>query len=61
MWQIGHSTGQISLTPQQGRGRGAITMLDGIGSIKAGMSCTRRSAELLKAEEIERGGHDGDQ
>jgi hypothetical protein len=36
-------------------------MLDGIGSIKAGMSGTRRSAELLKAEEIERGGHDGDQ
>jgi hypothetical protein len=36
-------------------------MLDGIGSIKAGMSGTRRSAGLLKAEEIERGGHDGDQ
>jgi hypothetical protein len=36
-------------------------MLDGIGSAKAGMPCARRSAELLKAEEIERGGYDGDQ
>jgi len=32
------------------RGRGAITILDGMGS-----------KELLNAEEIEQGGHDGDQ
>jgi hypothetical protein len=46
--------------PQQGRGRGAITILDGRESTK--QAChARRLAELLNAEEIERGGHDGDQ
>jgi hypothetical protein len=46
--------------PQQGRDRGAITFLEGRGSTKQ-VSHVRRLAELLNAEEIERGDHDGDQ
>ncbi len=39
--------------PQQGRGRGAITILDGRGSTNQVCSA-RRLAELFNAEEIER-------
>jgi hypothetical protein len=46
--------------PQQGRGRGAITILNGRGSTN--QAChARQLAELLNAEEIGRDGHDGDQ
>jgi hypothetical protein len=45
--------------PQQGRGRGAITILNDRGSTN--QASHARLAELLNAEEIERGGHDGDQ
>jgi len=51
---------RISVMPQQGRGRGAITILNDRGSTNQA-SHARRLAELLNAEEIERGGHDGDQ
>jgi hypothetical protein len=51
----------ISVIPQQGRDRGAITILDAIGSTNQGISCARQVAALLNAEEIERGGHDDDQ
>jgi hypothetical protein len=48
----------ISGVSAKGRGRGAITILDGVESTK--QACLTREAELLNAEEIERGGHDGD-
>jgi hypothetical protein len=49
---------RISVMPQQGRDRGAITFLEGRGST---ISHVRRLAELLNAEAIERGDHDCDQ
>jgi hypothetical protein len=45
--------------PQRGRGRGAITILDGRGSTKQKSRAMIR--KLLNAEAIGRGGHDGDQ
>ena len=60
MGNIRHSTGDFRLCRNRGRGRAAITHLNGGRSTK--QAChARLLAELPNAEEIERGGHDGDQ